>query len=181
VKAAIETLRERDQRRPIAKRRHRTMTTDEFAALCRQNGVKSEPEHLLQYLHRTGIVFHRPDLMRERIVLDQGWALEAIYALFTRGAAYELIKGNGGRFRPGDLAITTWRDRSPAERALLLDMMRACGVCFRLDRRDDALSEYLAPELAPSRAEVADAISLAWETGQPIHERRYHYSLLHEG
>jgi internalin A len=33
VKAAIEALRESDQRRPIAKRRHRTMTTDAFAAL----------------------------------------------------------------------------------------------------------------------------------------------------
>ena len=117
-------------------------------------------------------------------MLDQGWALEAIYAVFARGAAYELIKRNGGRFRPDDLAITAWRDRSPAERALFLDMMRACGVCFQLDRRkqrDDALSEYLAPELAPSRAEIADAISLAWETGQPVHERRYRYSLLHDG
>src|SRR6202041_3534571 len=47
VKAAIEALRERDQRRPIAMRRHRTMTTDAFAALCRQQGVKSEPKHLL--------------------------------------------------------------------------------------------------------------------------------------
>jgi internalin A len=191
VKAAIEALRERDQRRPIAKRRHRTLTTDEFAALCRpkgvfaalcrQKGVRSEPEHLLQYLHRTGIVFHRPDLMRERIVLDQGWALEAIYAVFARGAAYDLIKRNGGRFRPGDLAITAWRDRSPAERAVFFDMMRACGVCFQLDRRFHAPHEYLAPELAPSRADIADAIWLAWETGQPVHERRYRYSLLHDG
>ena len=51
-------------------------------------------------------------------MLDQGWALEAIYAVFARGAAYELIKRNGGRFRPDDLAITAWRDRSPAILAL---------------------------------------------------------------
>ena len=73
--------------------------------------------------------------MRDRIVLDQAWALEAIYAVFARGAAYKLDPRNGGRFTLADLATTAWRGRGPDERALFLDMMRACGVCFRLDRQ----------------------------------------------
>ncbi len=77
--------------------------------------------------------------MRDRIVLDQAWALEAIYAVFEReGGAYERIRAQRGRFTLADLTTTAWRGRGDDERALFLDMMRACGVCFRLDRHSGA-------------------------------------------
>jgi internalin A len=158
VKAALESLYEVDQKRPVRERRHRTLTTDEFATICRNHGVKSEPKHLLQYLHRTGVVFHRPDLMQDRIVLDQAWALEAIYAVFERSDAYYRIKSDRGRFRPSDLAATAWRDRSEADRALFLEMMRECGVCFQPREGDLDTGEepvYVAPELLPAREKVA--------------------------
>ena len=59
VKAAIEALRERDQRRPIAKRRHRTMTSDEFAALSGGRGAFRQGlggECLTQRLFQRGVV-----------------------------------------------------------------------------------------------------------------------------
>ncbi len=184
VKAALERLRETDQKRPIGARRHRTLTTDAFAAICRDQEVKSEPQHLLQYLHRTGVVFHRPDLMAERIVLDQGWALEAIYAVFDRGRAYSRIKSERGRFRPSDLAIGAWKDRSEAERALFLDMMRACGVCFQLregNRDTDEEPVYIAPEMLPARDTVKVLVDSLWNTSDPIRERRTKFPFLHDG
>jgi internalin A len=184
VEAALERLRDEDQKRPIGERRHRTLTPGEFAAICRKQGVESEPKHLLRYLHRTGVVFHRPDLMAERIVLDQAWALEAIYAVFERGRAYSRIKGDRGRFRPSDLAITAWKDRSQSERALFLDMMRSCGVCFQLragDRDADEEPVYVAPELLPTREKVKSRIDELWNTGDPVRERRYKFPFLHDG
>ena len=184
VEAALERLRGEDQQRPIGARRHRTLTLREFAAICRKQGVKSEPQHLLQYLHRTGVVFHRPDLMAERIVLDQAWALEAIYAVFEPGRAYSRIKSERGRFRPSDLTINAWKDRSQSERALFLDMMRACGVCFRLregNRDTDEEPVYIAPEMLPARDTVKVLVDALWNTSDPIRERRYEFPFLHDG
>ena len=169
MKSTLEGLRDKDQRRPIGERRHRVLTTDEFATICRRHDVKSEPQHLLQYLHRIGVVFHR-HLLAERIVLDQVWALEAIYAVFERGRAYAKIKGRGGLFEPSDLAITAWQDRSEADRALFLDMMRACGICFQLrdgDPATDLEPVYIAPELLPPRESVATRIETLWNVGDP--------------
>jgi internalin A len=138
---------------------------------------------LLNYLHRSGVVFYRPKLMN-RIVLDQAWALEAIYAVFEReGGAYKRIRGHRGRFTLADLTSTAWRGRGDDERALFLDMMRACGVGFRLDRYEpeDETTRYIAPELLPERANVEADIARDWDTGQPIRERIYRYKFLHDG
>jgi internalin A len=176
VKDALEAMRARDQARPEGDRRHRVLPTKDFATLCRKKGVKSEPKHLLDYLHRSGVVFYREKLMRGRIVLDQAWALEAIYAVFEReGGAYERIRRQHGRFTLADLTTTAWRGRGDDERALFLDMMRACGVSFRLDRpgAEGETTRYIAPELLPERADVEADILRDWDTGQPIRERAY--------
>ncbi|MCW2284841.1 internalin A [Rhodoblastus acidophilus] len=180
VKRALEGAEDADALRPVARRRHRVLTTKIFARLCRRLGVKSEPTHLLSYLHRTGVVFHRPDLT-DRIVLDQSWALEAIYAVFDRakGTHARILRQNG-RFRPSELAVSAWSDRSDGDRSLFLDMMRACGVCFEI-WEDDGELELVAPELLPERAAVEAAIRRDWETGQEIRARTYKFPFLHDG
>ena len=40
-------------------RRHRTLTQSEFRKICKEEKLKSEPEFLLDYLHRAGVVFYR--------------------------------------------------------------------------------------------------------------------------
>jgi internalin A len=42
------------------------------------------PEHLLAYLDNAGTVFYRSGLFNDQIILDQSWALEAIYPVFRR-------------------------------------------------------------------------------------------------
>jgi internalin A len=183
VKAALEAMRAEDQARPEAERRLRVVEASEFEALCRDQGVKSEPRHLLNYLHRSGVVFYRPELM-DRIVLDQAWALAAIYAVFEREqGAYKRIRANRGRFTLADLSTTVWQGQGGEQRALFLDMMCACGVAFRLDRHgaEDETARYIAPELLPERAEVEADIRRDWDTDQPIRARRYRYAFLHDG
>ena len=57
-------------------------------------------ELLLDYLHHAGIVFYREGLFDDRIVLDQAWALEAVYAVFHREKCYRQLhqlRGQGLR------------------------------------------------------------------------------------
>lgn len=50
------------------------------------------------------MVFYQPHLFDNRLILDQSWALNAVYAVFTReGGVYD-----GGRFTRADLDALLW-------------------------------------------------------------------------
>ena len=62
-------------------RKYRTLTQEFFEQLCTETGGVSNPALLLDYLHHVGIVFYQQGLFDDRIVLDQEWALQAVYAV----------------------------------------------------------------------------------------------------
>ena len=185
VQRRLEALRDADQRLLARERRHRLLSLDEFAAICAEEGGVSAPEHLLTYLDADGTILYRPGLFADRIVLDQNWALEAVYAVFERanGALTEIRRANG-RFTQALLARLVWREHDTAEQALFIDLMRSCGVCF-LHRtyRDgsDEIAEYIAPDLLPGHAAVADHLAGRWEEGRAGETALFRYPLLHGG
>jgi hypothetical protein len=52
---------------------------------------------LLHVLHNKGVVFYSPNLFHESFILDQYWALDAVYAVCDCGSTYPLITANDGR------------------------------------------------------------------------------------
>jgi internalin A len=58
-------------------------------------GGISDKEALFDFLHHNGIIFYRDGLFAGRIVLDQNWALEAIYALFDREKTFPFLNRDG--------------------------------------------------------------------------------------
>ena len=74
----LRQMLEEDQKREPGKRQHRMLDRIEFDRLCDKVGGVSDKEALLDFLHCNGVVFYRPGLFGDRIVLDQNWALEAI-------------------------------------------------------------------------------------------------------
>jgi internalin A len=140
--------------------RVRSLPREQFQKMCDQAGVSSA-EALLAFLHHCGVVFHRPGLFGDRIVLDQPWALEAIYSLFHRRADLQAeFRVRGGRFTRELLDRFVWgkvreqQGLSPFSRedqALFLGMMLECHVAFRVG--DDPEGEYAAPELLPAWSE----------------------------
>jgi internalin A len=96
----LEAWRQADQLLPAQQRLHRTLSQQDFTRLCEQTGGVSSPEALLRFLHNKGVVFHSPDLFHDRIILDQSWALDAVYAVFDRGSTYPLINANDGLASP---------------------------------------------------------------------------------
>lgn len=182
VKEKLEALRDADAGLPPAARQYRTLSQAHFRQLCAAAGGVSSPPHLLEYLHNAGIVFYRSGLFHDQIILDQGWALDAIYAVFHREKCHRWIRRNRGRFTRTDLADWVWGDHSEGEQALFLSMMQSCGVCFEHRGAAQGLeAEYIAPDLLPARAEVALELVQKWDADAATEEASFTYALLHPG
>jgi internalin A len=182
VKERIEQMRDANAARPEAERRWRWITQEDFAQICREENGPSETRFLLAYLHNAGIVFYREGLFDDRILLDQGWALEAIYAVFHRERSLKALRGARGRFTRSLLELLVWDGFKIEEQELFLGMMQSCGVCFVHKGGDEfAETEYVAPELLPEKAAAADEIAAQWDEDAPFEETVYHHDLLHQG
>jgi internalin A len=162
VRRQLYEWRALDQVLPPENRQHRTLSLDAFQALCDQTGSMVSWEHALDYFHHTGVVFYRPDLFSNRIILDQDWALDAVYAVFHRGKAIPWLR-NSGRFTREDLAATVWQEYSPEEQSLFLGLMESCGVCFSYRKTDQEEARYVAPDLLPGFEAVSDRVHLVWD------------------
>ena len=143
-------------------REHRWISIDEFETLCREIGEPAggitSPRLLLEYLHQIGVVFYDEQLFEGRIVIDQQWALDAIYSVFDRnsGLFKRLRDRQRGVFTLSDLADGLW-DRmgySNSAQEMFLSMMRSCGICFTLETAPSVHSEtrWVAPDLLPDKA-----------------------------
>ena len=182
----LEAWRQADQQLPAPQRLHRTLSQADFARLCEQIGGVSSTDALLRFLHNKGVVFHSPGLFHNRILLDQSWALDAVYTVFERDSTYPLIKANDGRLWPSLLANTVWRKYEPEAQELFLSLMRTCGIVFPYREADADLgleAEYLAPDLLPPRSspQVGRQLQGRWQGSDPSLTLTYSYNFLHGG
>ena len=165
----LEGWRKEDATRPRDQRQHRTLTRSQFRHLCEDVGGVSSPDSLLDYLHQLGVVFHQPGLFLDAIILDQSWALEAVYAVFEREKSYRQIAGMGGRFNRSFLDVTVWSEYTADEQELFLSLMQSAGVCFLRRRADEKMglqAEYVAPDLLPEKGAIIDQLSGRWNDGE---------------
>lgn len=183
VKHRLEALRDADAAVPPEERQYRTLTQACFRQLCEEeDGSISSSEHLLDYLHNAGVVFYRRGLFDDRIILDQGWALTAVYAVFNREKCYRQLRQSRGRFSRSLLELLVWQDYHPDEQQLFLDMMTSCGVCFVYREGDGSIeAEYIAPELLPEKAELEAELEEKWNPDAPMEEAVFEYELHHPG
>jgi internalin A len=184
VKQRLEQLRDADAKVPPEQRQYRTITQEHFRQLCEEARGIGAPEHLLSYLHNAGIVFYRQGLFDDRIILDQAWALEAIYAVFNRETCYRPLRHLRGRFTRAILGAFAWREYSTGEREVFLGMMQSCGICFvhRHSTLDpDGYKEYIAPDLLPERAEIQPELDMMWDEEVAVETSEFEYALLHPG
>jgi internalin A len=142
---------------------------------------------LLDYLHNTGTVFYRKGLFGDQIILDQGWALEAVYAVFDRASlTVRKIERNRGRFRRSELAEWVWQNHGVPEQEVFLSFMEQCGICFTIENEDDEMrveAEYIAPDLLPARSddETQKRLKLVWDESSPDAEAVLTFALLPPG
>ncbi|MGO9597697.1 MAG: leucine-rich repeat domain-containing protein [Isosphaeraceae bacterium] len=184
VKRKLEALRDGDATLPAEERKYRWLTWDFFHQLCTEAGGVSSPELLLDYLHHTGIVFYQKGLFDDRIVLDQSWALEAVYAVFHREKCYRQLQRARGRFIREDLEERVWSNYGIEEQELFLSMMKSCGICFvhrKGDQGGKLETEFIAPDLLPDRGLVEAEIEAMWGEHEPGGDLVVELPFLHPG
>jgi internalin A len=144
-----------DIRTAVAQRRasgEKTLPMDDFLSICQEAGEGAAARTILGYLHRAGEVFHYAGRFKDQIILDQQWALKAVYAVLKR----ERIERYAGKFRVSDL-IGIWREDNPtltaAEAETFLQFMLDNQTAFyakKTERGDDP--ELIIPQLLPEEA-----------------------------
>lgn len=181
VRRQLQQWLDEDAPRKKEHRQHRTLTQAQFRQLCEDVGGVSSPESLLDYLHNAGIVFYRPGLFRDEIVLDQSWALDAIYTVFNREQCYRQLRLLGGRFTRSLLEALAWREYSRSEQELFLSLMTSCGICFvhrDEDQKRGLEAEYVAPDLLPDRTDIAPQLAGRWNEVESSPQRAWDFSFL---
>jgi internalin A len=180
VRDRLRQMLEEDQKREPAKRQYRLLGRVEFNRICDEVDGVSNKEALLDFLHKTGVVFYRLGLFGGRIILDQNWALEAIYALFDRKKILPLLRGYG-RFNRADLERLIWSDYTPEEQKVFLGMMESCGICFKVRELPNHEWEYIAPELLPEWSDAQEQLLGRLRDDPPDAEASACYAFLHDG
>ena len=148
-----------------------------YQDVFKQNGVPEEVFPLLfKYLLHNGFLYSHEKL-GDTIILDQRWALEALYKPLERGSiAYlELQKDYKGIIPVRKLFTWFGEAYQEEEKWLFLEFMESCGLCFRLN--DDAEkqsleSRYVFPEFLDHHK--PDDLVLKWqERAKKVVQFRY--------
>ncbi|MFN8349050.1 MAG: COR domain-containing protein [Spirosomataceae bacterium] len=156
----------------------------------------TDPISILEnWLVKTGVVFYRPGLFQDSIILDQTWAIEAIYTIFRRttekgrrNATYYDIQSRNGRFTGDDLQ-GIWEEKySPEEQKLFVSFMLSCEICFETTSQGHPdLKEwevrfeqrsFVAPQLMPENK--PKSVEDSWE-GRSSWYLTYRHDFLHYG
>lgn len=177
VRRRLYAWRTEDQKRVPEERLHRTLTCEEFRTLCEETGGIVSWEHALDYFHHTGVVFYDPNLFSNCILLDQDWALDAVYTVFHRGRTAPWLR-DSGRFTHEDLALLAWPKHSIEEQKLFLGLMKSCGVCFPCGETAKGEARYVAPDLLPGFETVAHRLH-AWKEEPSTPKLRLEYRFFH--
>jgi Leucine-rich repeat (LRR) protein/GTPase SAR1 family protein len=175
---AIETLQQQGQQ---------TLDKEAFQALCQAHEVPQASYHTLQsYFHNSGVFFYHEGLFNDQIILNQQWAIDAVYTLFDRQGMF-MRHRNSGFFTGGDLSLS-WQDKSRSEQELLLSFMESCELCIDIKRPRDKYAphhilplpqrKYLAPQLLPNTSiELSESLFPADGAGVYL---KFCHPMLHE-
>jgi len=162
---------------------YRLLDRADFDRICNEEKGVSSTEALLEFLHNTGAIYYCKELFNGRIVLDQNWALQAVYTVFDREKTLPILRDeNLGRFTRLQLHRLVWGSYTLEQQEVFLGLMESCGICFRAGRDLNGEVEYVAPELLPSQTGAQrKLINGRVPLDDPAAEAVASYPFLHEG
>ena len=167
------------------------MAYTDFCDLAEEMG-EDNPEVILEtWLVKTGVVFYKDGLFKNQIILNQEWAIKAIYTLFDRAKFYYEIEKSKGKFSGKDLQ-RYWKAYTAEEQKLFLSFMTSCQMCFEIRERDKeeryrnrpfAERQFMAIEMLPKdRPKSFGEIEEYWQKKTiPLAYLEYRHSFLHLG
>ncbi len=132
----------------------KTLSVEDFKTLCAEEGIPDFWHTLLQYLHDTSVLYYREGYFGNQIILDQAWAIDAVYAVLNRQSFYfRTGKIKKGRLQYDDLQAL-WKDNTDKERALFIDFMLSTELCFETTENKSydtpfSARTFVVPQLLP--------------------------------
>ncbi len=149
IRHKLEALKDFDQLQDVGERQNRIIEYADFIAMCEQAGDISDPKVLLHYLHNSGVVFYQKDLFNGKVVLDQQWALEAIYTFLDKNEPFNIeLLQKKGQFTLSMVGRYLWDEKyKKDEQFLFIKMMEECGICFVYENseREQEIT-YIVPD-----------------------------------
>lgn len=150
----------RNHMRQLLQQGIKTISLEKFLEITAVFQIKDGLRLLTDWLVPTGVVFYRKNYFDDAIIIDQSWAMDAIYVIFNRKAGvYKEIGYQEGRFTGSDLS-RYWKDQQPAytdaEKELLLNFMLGCELCFEVEKEEETGQsrhvpfeerEFISPQL----------------------------------
>ncbi|MEZ4987090.1 MAG: COR domain-containing protein [Saprospiraceae bacterium] len=164
-----------------------TLDYDFFITEAKRLGELDPQKLLVNWLVPTGVVFYKPGLFDNKIILNQDWMLKAAYRLFEREGAYDEIKEQAGHF-DGVLLNRFWQEYRPEERDWFLRFMLQSHLCFDITTKQEKdvpweQRRYISVELLPEKRPQAfeEREKRFQESGESICTLTYAYKMLHFG
>ncbi len=179
----------RQHLRTLLKKGIKTISVDTFLEIASEYQVEEPMEVLTDWLVTSGVVFYRKRNFEEAIFLDQGWAIEAIYAIFNReqNHYYWLKEKQKGNFSGKDLnKIWAIKNYSPSEKELLVNFMLGCELCFELKKEEDKYlsfekRQFFSPQMMPDTEPPSVNLFLNMIQDNQLLHARYSHTFLHDG
>jgi C-terminal of Roc, COR, domain/Ras of Complex, Roc, domain of DAPkinase/Leucine Rich repeats (2 copies) len=151
----------------------------DFYGYCAGENISEENSvQVLKYLHNASVLFYENRFDKGMVILDQAWAINAIYTLFDRQKPhYAAILKQNGWFQLDDLK-TAWSAFPANEQELFLLFMQKCHICFPYK---DAYNEsgFIAPALM--RSDMPERTAATWQTNTNDYYIKYEHPFLHYG
>jgi internalin A len=183
LKTHVEELPESwvNIRTAVAERRfnkEKTLAWADFKTICQDCKLTTDPSVVLGYLHRAGELFYYQNQFDNQIILDQEWALKAVYAILKR---YRIERYNG-IFTLADL-MEIWHADNPnltnEEAQIFLNFMLANKTAFYTEgsyneRGDNP--EFVVPQLLPLDK---PKMYSTWQKITDKTQHRIQYTFLH--
>jgi hypothetical protein len=166
----------------------KTLPLKTYLEKAEELGVLSPQKMLETWLFKSGVVYYQPGRFNDEIILDQGWAIKAIYTLFDRkkGIPYQL-EASKGIFN-GAFVQDIWREEGFPDQdthELFISFMKSCDLCFEVEKQEKRVDfrerVFMIPQLLEN--ERPSAIDDFWEGRQALYysftDRFIHEGVIH--
>lgn len=183
----------RQHLRQLQKDGKQVLGLDEYFDIASDYNIERPFEVLTDWLVTSGVVFYRKGYFGSTILLDQEWAIKAIYTIFKRtdNSPYYRIKDRqNGKFTGEDLQ-SFWKlagySFSEAEQELLVSFMLGCELCFETKQVDEKETipfekrQFFAPQMMPDLVPQTVDMFFDLAEGKELLYVRYAHSFLHYG
>lgn len=170
IREAVKSLKAKGQQ---------WMKLEDFNQLA---SAYAEPMDILRWLTQSGTVFYDENHFKH-IILDQFWAIEAIYALFDRKMRFhEIIEKRKGILDGDYLLKEVWAIFDQTECELFISFLLSCEMCFEITDPGTSFAQrrFVAPQLLPARTEALTEDF--WEGRETLYMRfeheHFHYGII---